>query len=172
MVIYLVMEKYMKEDIIKRSGYIALGSRLIRVGEQLRAESQKIIDKHDIQIQGYQHFLLVALVENGPLAIGDLAEVVGVSQPGVTRSIGQLKKQGYVEIQLSETDKRMRIVALTPLGHKVYQEAKDVTWPQIDYCLTQLLSGQNGPFMEQLDHLEKALDDGSLIAQLMERRDG
>ena len=158
----------MKDDIIKRSGYIALGSRLIRLGEQLRAESQKIIDKHDIQIQGYQHFLLVALVENGPLTIGDLAEVVGVSQPGVTRSIGQLKKQGYVEIQLSETDKRMRIVALTPLGHKVYQEAKDVTWSKIDHCLTQLFSDQSGPFLNQLEHLEKAIKDGTLIAHIEE----
>lgn len=162
----------MKEDIIKRSGYVALGSRLIRLGEQLRIESQKIIDEHGIQIQGYQHFLLVALMENGPLSIGDLADVVGVSQPGVTRSIGQLKRQGYVEVKSSEADKRIRMVALTSLGRKVYQEAKDVTWPIVDDCLTQIFSEQSGPFLDQLEHLEQALSDGAMFSSFKERKGG
>ena len=158
----------MQEDIIKRSGYVALGSRLIRAGEQLRAETQKLLDKHDIQIQGYQHFILVALVENGPLSIGDLAETIGVSQPGITRSIGQLNRQGYVEIEKSDADKRVRTVALTALGYSIYEAAKDVTWSKIDHCLTQLFSDQSGPFLTQLEHLEKAIEDGTLIAHIEE----
>lgn len=147
----------MVEDIVRRKGYLTLGSRMRRIGERLQAEVQQLMDERNVPIQSSQYPLLGALDENGPLAIGDLAEALGVSQPGVTRNAGLLAKQGIVTISRGRKDQRTRIVALTDAGRAVVRDGHERVWPQVQSCLAEILAGQAGSLLDQLDILEDEL---------------
>ncbi len=161
----------MVDDIVRRKGYLTLGSRMRRIGEKLQAEVQQLMDEQDMPIQANQYPLLTALYENGPLPVGDLAEALGVSQPGVTRNVGQLAKQGIVSVQRGAKDQRKTVVALTDPGRSLVESGQKDVWPKIETCLADILSGQSGPLLEQLDSLEDALKEMS-FAHRIAKTDG
>ena len=158
----------MVEDFVRRKGYLTLGSRMKRIGERLQAEVQQLIDGESVAIQSSQYPLLAVLDENGPLSVGEVAEALGVSQPGITRTVGQLVKLGAVSMGRGKQDARTKIVALTEMGQQIVQQGQRRFWPQIESCLADILAGQSGPLLEQLDILEDALRDRPLSRRVSE----
>lgn len=165
-------EADMVEDIVRGKGYLTLGSRMRRIGELLQAQVQQIIDERNLPIQANQYPLLAAIDENGPLAVGDLADALGVSQPGVTRSVGQLAKQGIVAVSRGKQDQRTKIVALTDKGRTIVQDGRNHVWPHVEACLADILSSQSGPMLGQLDALEDGLRQVSLLERVVRLKDG
>lgn len=156
----------MVEDIVRRKGHLTLGSRLRRIGEQLQAETQSVMAAHGVPIQASQYPIIAAIDENGPLSIGDLAEALGVSQPGITRSVGQLASQGVVTVRRGRKDQRTRLVDLTDLGWDLVRQGRAEVWPQIESCVASMLAGRSGPLLDQLDHLEDALRQASFTQRI------
>ena len=121
----------MNDDIVRRKGYLALGSRLKRISEHLQAEVQSLMDQNDVPVQAFQYPLLTSLDENGPMDIGNLAKTLGVSQPGVTRNVSQLAQQGFVVLSKGKKDKRQRIVSLSDTGRNVVDQGRStIYWKQ------------------------------------------
>ncbi|TJX41827.1 MAG: MarR family transcriptional regulator, partial [Mesorhizobium sp.] len=84
------------DDIIRSLGFLCLGSRFKRIGEQLQADTQRVLDELEVRVQSSQYPLLAALDRLGPLPVGELAQSVGIAQPGVTRSVALLAELGLV----------------------------------------------------------------------------
>ncbi len=162
----------MTNDIVRKKGYLTLGSRLKRIGERLQADVQHLLNQRDIPIQSGQYPLLVTLEEVGPLAVGDLAIALGVSQPGITRSVGQLARQNLVTIQRGKEDQRTKTVALTKQGQTIVTDGRNHIWPHIETSLGEILSGQSGTLIEQLNMLEDALDESSLPQRIFRKNSG
>ncbi|MFG3113027.1 MarR family winged helix-turn-helix transcriptional regulator [Streptomyces sp. NPDC048197] len=67
-------------------------------------------------------WLLMALEDSGGACrVGDLAELLMVEPPHVTRQIGQLEAQDLVERTQDSLDRRARKVAITPHGKAILQ---------------------------------------------------
>jgi DNA-binding MarR family transcriptional regulator len=162
----------MINDIVRKKGYLTLGSRLKRMGERLQADVQQLLNQRDIPIQSSQYPLLVTLEEHGPLAVGDLAVALGVSQPGITRSVGQLARQNLVTIQRGKEDQRTKTVALTKKGKTIVTDGRSHIWPHIEASLGEILSGHSGTLIEQLDILEDALDKYSMPERILNAKNG
>lgn len=56
--------------------------------------------------------------ESGPLRVSDLAELLGIDTPGVTRKVQQLERLGYVTSETDPDDKRAKRISLTRSGEK------------------------------------------------------
>ncbi|MBM2710287.1 MarR family transcriptional regulator [Mesorhizobium caraganae] len=153
------------EDIIRSLGYLTLGSRLKRIGEQLQADTQRMLDGLEVPVQSSQYPLLAALDRLGPLPVGELAQSLGITQPGVTRSVALLTELGLVEVVQSDGDQRRRMVSLTGNGQRLVSRAKRDVWPRIENAVADLCRGLTGPLLEQLS----AIEDG-LAAAPLERR--
>jgi DNA-binding MarR family transcriptional regulator len=156
----------MVDDFVRGKGHLTLGSRMKRIGERLQSETQQLMIAQSIPIPASQYPLLASLDEYGPLAIGDLADALGVSQPGITRSVGQLVRQRLVSIRRGKKDQRTKLVALTELGRGLVQNGRRDIWPQIEHCLADILSGRTGTLLEQLDILEDALNESSFSQRI------
>ncbi|MCQ4633175.1 MarR family transcriptional regulator [Shinella sp. CPCC 100929] len=63
-----------------------------------------------------QDGVILALSEEGGLTAGALATRLGVKAPTMTRTIGRLEAQGFVERRPDETDGRLTVVHLTESG--------------------------------------------------------
>ncbi|MBZ9989590.1 MarR family transcriptional regulator [Mesorhizobium sp. BH1-1-5] len=145
------------EDVLRSLGFLCLGSRMKRIGEQLQADTQRVLDRLDVRIQSSQYPLLAALDRLGPLPVGELAQSLGVAQPGVTRSAALLAELGLVEVNPSNDDQRRRIVSLSRNGRRLVDQAKRDIWPSIENAVADLCADLSGPLLGQLSAIEDRL---------------
>ncbi len=147
-------------DVVAAMGPAFLGSRLKRLGERMQAGAVEIIAEAGLPIVPAQVPVLTAL-RSGPLAIGQIAEAVGASQPGVSRIVGQLEKLGLVAAGRGR-DQRERLVGLSDAGQRAVETLAREVWPRVGTAAEQLYAELSGPFLVQLGRIERALQQASL----------
>ena len=156
---------YMIEDIVKELGYLALGTRLKRLGERLQAQSQFALERADIDLPASHFPLLAALDRLGTLNVGELTEAVGMSQPGVTRMLDKLAAEGLVQSTQSLADRRVRTIELTKSGRQLVSKAKRVVWPAVEAAVADACAGPARTLLPVLAALEEALKKSPLSAR-------
>ncbi len=155
----------MVEDVVRELGFLPLGTRLKRIGERLQADTQRIMDEMGVPLQASHYPFLAALDRLGPITVGELAEAVGITQPGATRVVSQLVKLGVVKARQTAEDQRRKIVSLTAKGQRLVDDSKRDVWPRIERAVADLCGELSGPLLEQLAAME---DD--LAARPLDRR--
>jgi DNA-binding MarR family transcriptional regulator/GNAT superfamily N-acetyltransferase len=142
-------------DVIRDQGIGFLGSRLKRLGERMQAGAARVTADAGLPVQP-AHMAFLAALEGEALTVGQLVQAIGISQPGVTRAVGQLVELGVVRSEQGE-DQRQRTISLTPAGEAVLARAKLQVWPQVEDAVRMLLSEEAEGFMAQIARLETAL---------------
>lgn len=163
----------MVEDVVRRLGHLTLGTRLKRLGERLQSQTQRILDAHELPIQTAQFPFLAAVDRLGPLTVGELAEAVGMTQPGATRALAQLAEEGFVEITSASDDQRRKRVTLTRQGKRLVEIGKRDVWPVIEAAVKDACRKLSGPLIEQLAALEDGIGEQPLdrrAAEIQARR--
>jgi DNA-binding MarR family transcriptional regulator len=153
------------EDVVRSYGHLTLGTRLKRLGERLQAHTQRILDAHELPIQTAQFPFLAAIDRLGPLTVGELAEAVGMTQPGATRTLAQLAEAGLVDIAQASDDQRRKSVSLTRQGQRLVDLGKRDVWPLIEAAVRETCRKASGSLLDQLAAIEDAL-----AAQPLDRR--
>ncbi len=147
----------MTDDLIRSLGYLTLGSRLKRLGEQLQGDVARLSQDLGLPVQAGHYLILAALDQSGPLTIGRLAQTIGVSQPAVTRSVAGLLEQCLVEPIANPGDLRQRTIALTASGAVFVSHVKHVVWPAIEAAVRLLCQDLSGSLLDQITGMETAL---------------
>lgn len=142
-------------DVIRDMGAGFLGSRLKRLGERMQAGAARVITGAGLEVQPAHMPLLVAL-DSRALTIGQLVQAVGISQPGVTRGVGQLVDMGLVRAETG-SDQRHRTISLTDDGAAAIARAKLFVWPQVTEAVDRLLAGRSDELLAILADVEDAL---------------
>lgn len=144
-------------DIVKGLGYLALGTRLKRLGERLQSQTQVLLEEAAITLPASYFPFLAALDRLGSASVGDLTEAVGISQPGVTRVLDKLEEDGLVQSRHHTDDRRVRTVALSRSGQQLVTRTKHAVWPIIEAAVADACSSTAGSLLGQLTALEEAL---------------
>ena len=152
----------MVEDVVRQLGHLTLGTRFKRIGERLQSQTQRILDAHEVPIQAAQFPFLAAVDRLGPLTVGELAEAVGMTQPGATRALAQLAEEGFVEITNASDDQRRKLVTLTRQGKRLVETGKRDVWPVIDMVVKDACRKLSGSLLEQLAALEDGIGEEPL----------
>lgn len=147
-------------DIVAEMGPAFLGTRLKRLGERMQASAALVVSDAGLPLQP-GHMSVLAALRTGPLSIGRIAELCGSSQPGVTRTVGQMADIGLVT-DAPAPDQRSRIVMLTPAGQEVARRTAQDVWPRVGQAAEQLLALAGGDFLNQLAAIEAALAQSSI----------
>jgi DNA-binding MarR family transcriptional regulator len=145
------------EDVVKSLGYLALGTRLKRLGERLQAQTQAVLGQAELDLPSGHFPVLAALDRLGNLNVGELTEALGVSQPGVTRLLDKLQAEGLVQSAQSEDDRRVRTIELTKAGRQLVLRAKRTVWPKIEAAVADACAGPAETLLPALAALEEAL---------------
>lgn len=145
----------MTADILSDLGPIFLGSRLKRLAERLQAGAARVVTDAGLPMQP-AHMPLLAALDRGPLTVGQLAEAVGTSQPGVTRTAGQLIEMGLIQSS-SGADQRQHTLSLTAAGKAAMARTKLLLWPRIEIAVREICDGLSGPLLDQIAAIETAL---------------
>src|SRR5215469_13413462 len=145
----------MVTDVVRELGYLALGTRLKRIGARLQAQAQALLDEGGVSLPASHFPMLAALARLGPLGVGELAQALGVSQPAVTRMLRRLEAEGLVQSQTTSTDRRVRPIALTRAGRQLIHRSGQLIWPRIEAAVADACSQTQG-LLAQLAALEAA----------------
>jgi len=95
-------------DAIAGLGYLALGTRLKRLAEQLQAGVAEVLGETGEAVQPGQLPLLVAIEEGGGLTVTQLVDAIAVSQPAISRMLEGLRRSGLVVMDADAEDARVR----------------------------------------------------------------
>jgi DNA-binding MarR family transcriptional regulator len=152
-----------RRDVLEDLGYLFLGSRLKRLAERLQADAAKIIAAAGLPIQPAQTPLLAALDRYGSLTVTEAVDVLGVSQPAVTRTLTSLVELGLIEATREATDQRQKTLTLTKAGRAVMTKAHRDAWPAIEAAATRLCNDLTGGLLDQIGAVEARLDHRSLF---------
>jgi len=144
-------------DFVKELGYLTLGTRLKRLGERLQSQTQVLLDAERTDLPASYYPILAALDRLGAANVGELAEAVGFSQPGVTRMLGKLEGAGLVRSVESVDDRRVRSVELSQAGLRLVSKSKRAVWPMIEAAVADACDGQAKSLLAALSALEEAL---------------
>ena len=103
----------------KKKGHEAVSGAGLAAAVVNAARSMRTVLSRNLLATGLyagQDGVILALAEEGGLTAGALAARLGVKAPTMTRTIGRLEAQGFVERRPDETDGRLTVVHLTEAG--------------------------------------------------------
>lgn len=102
---------------------------------------------------GQEGVVLLLAQENG-MPTGLLAQKLGVKAPTMTRTIGRMEAQGFLERKGSDTDARLTRVYLTPMG----QATVERIFTANEAAERQATKGMSGKDVKQLLKLLAIMD--------------
>lgn len=149
-------------DIVRDLGHLTLGTRLKRLGERLQAQTEVLLGEAGIGLPASHCPLLAALDRLGALSVGELAQAVGISQPGISRMLENLQSDGLVASRRPAGDKRLRAVELTKAGRELISRSKRLAWPKVGAAVADACASGSGSLLAQLSALEEALAEAPL----------
>ncbi len=121
------------------------------------ARSMRTALSHSLAESGLyagQDGVILALAQEGSLTPGQIAQKLGVKAPTMTRTIGRMEAQGFVERSGDEEDGRVTLVKLTEAGLKSVDHIND----SIATCSERAISGFSAKDIRNVVRLLKAID--------------
>ena len=147
-------------DVVADEGAVMLGSRLKRLAERLQSGAERVAVDCGLPTQPSQMPLLAALYRAGPMSIGEAVEMLGISQPAVTRILTRLVEMGLVETMRDDRDQRSKTMALTAAGRETMDLASATMWPRLRMAVNELCDVP--ALLTQVEAIERALAERPL----------
>ena len=95
---------------------------------KIAREHRKTVEKRicSLGIHPSQHHFLMYIAKNGACTQNSIAEAMEISAATVAVSLKKLEKGGYIEKQISQSDCRSKLIALTAKGEDVVEQSKEM----------------------------------------------
>lgn len=121
------------------------------------ARSMRTALSHSLSESGLyagQDGVILALAQEGSLTPGQIAQKLGVKAPTMTRTIGRMEAQGFVERSSDDDDGRVTLVKLTEAGLKSVDHINH----SIAHCGATAVDGLSAKDIRNVIKLLKAID--------------
>jgi DNA-binding MarR family transcriptional regulator len=118
-----------------------------------------VYDKHllPIGLQASQMAVLWAVAGLGGSPIKTIAQRIAMGETSLLRNLRVLERQGWIAIEIDETDRRQRLVSLTKAGEAVFAKALP-RWERAQQEIAAVLEkGRVGEFNTRLLKLTRAV---------------
>lgn len=93
-------------------------------GYALNDEVQRRLHAAGFEGLRFSHGFLVQHLVAGERTVGELAELMGVTQQAVSKTVGELETLGYLDRRARAGDARVRLVALTQKGRRAIETVR------------------------------------------------
>ncbi|WP_320198149.1 MarR family winged helix-turn-helix transcriptional regulator [Agrobacterium sp. rho-13.3] len=121
------------------------------------ARSMRTVLSHNLATSGLyagQDGVILALAQEGSMTPGQIAQKLGVKAPTMTRTIGRMEAQGFVERSAGEGDGRLTMVKLTDAGLKSVEHIN----ASIADCGARAVDGLSAKDVKTVVKLLRAID--------------
>ncbi|RZF60548.1 MarR family transcriptional regulator [Sphingomonas populi] len=157
------------DDFNRNAGSSTLGARLRRLSEQIDRDATRVYAARGIVFEQRWFGPLNQIVQNGPMAIGEIAEKLRITHVSVSQAARSLEAAGLIASYADAADGRRRLLALTSEGQARVRELAPI-WAAFDTAATAL-DEEAGSVVPALNRLDDALADLSLFDRVSELLD-
>ncbi len=105
----------------------------------------------------WAQFGLLSLLYQRRLDLTTLAHEWGVSAPSMSKMVNLLVKRGWIAREPDLTDRRRKLLSLTPTGHQVHERVREAVRKNLACSLDRLNGEQQAQIVSSLDLLVRTL---------------
>ena len=156
-------------DYVTEKGAAAFGTRLRRISERLDRDVRELYRLHGHDFEPSWFPVFVALAEEGPMSVGDLAERMRISHAAVSQIRGKLTRARLVVARADVADHRRQLLQLTARGRALAERLAPL-WAAIARTTDAICRAHAPRLLQELDALETALDESSLLERVAPKR--
>ncbi len=154
----------MAQDVLADLGFLFLGSRMKRLAERMQGDATKIFEAngHGRLLPAF-NVVMATLDRQGSATVCELADLIGVSQPAITRTVSAMAENGLVMLSTHDVDQRVKIVRLTEDGRRLIAHLKVTAWREIGEAARNLCADAgSADLLDRLGTLETRLAETPL----------
>lgn len=156
-------------DLFKKTGKMALGSRLRLLTAKVTEDAAQIYSLYDVEFSPKWFPVYFVLSEEGENTITEIANQIGHSQPSVTKIIQEMTLAGLVKENLKSNDKRRNVVGLTKKG-KILSEKIRIQSADVDAAIEDITSEATYNLWEAIEEWDFLLEQKSLYRRVQEQK--
>lgn len=149
------------KNIIDDAGILAIGTRLLRIHDLLRADGNSFYKTLGIEFETKWFPVIYVLSIKSPLGIMELAQQIGLSHPALIALLKELEKRGLVDSLKDARDERKRNMFLTKKGSDLVFQLRPI-WTIIESVLLDLTENTNN-LLKALNETEEKLKESSFL---------
>jgi DNA-binding MarR family transcriptional regulator len=113
--------------------------RIVQVHDRITHRVDSVLHlEHGLSLTGFEALRRIAAAPGERASMGEVAEAVGLSRPGVTSTVGRLVAEGLVVRERADGDRRLLHAKLTPAGRQRVDEAARTHDDLVAHLLTLL----------------------------------
>ena len=155
------------QDVIEQLGALALASRLKRLSDGFFQDAVRFYKEVDIDFEPRWFPVYAALSRTDEMSIMDLAAVLGITHPAVNQIAGEMIKKGLVSGRKCKTDRRKRLLSLTPKGREL-QPKLEAFWDDVHHAAQELICSTGYDVMDVIARLEQGLKTKDFYTRVQE----
>ncbi|MGE9310193.1 bifunctional helix-turn-helix transcriptional regulator/GNAT family N-acetyltransferase [Niabella sp. CJ426] len=156
-------------NIFDKTGKMAIGSRLRLLTAKITDDASKIYELYNVDFSPKWFPVFFVLSEEGAKTITEIAELIGHSQPSVTKIIKEMARAGLVKDNLKSNDKRKNVAGLTEKGKKLAEQTK-VQNADVAEAVENLMMEASHNLWEAIAEWEFLLEQKSLFKRVQEQK--
>jgi DNA-binding MarR family transcriptional regulator len=145
-------------DAIQQRGSGAFGTRLRRLSERLDRQVEALYRAHDVGFETRWFPVVALLNEHGPLSVGELAALIGITHAAVSQVRRDLIRHRLVRAKADPADRRRQILTLTPKGEALCRKLQPL-WRAVAQATDAMLTEAAPDFLEQFSRVEAAIEN-------------
>ncbi|EPG74493.1 transcriptional regulator, BlaI/MecI/CopY family [Leptospira fainei serovar Hurstbridge str. BUT 6] len=134
-----------------------LGFNLNRVAVLFRRELIRALKDYHLSPEQWQ--VLATLWSKGPLTQRQIIDVTLQDAPSTSKMIRRMIQRGYVDLSISEEDRRVTLIKLTKLGESYKKEVPRKLVNHFESLLKNYPQKNREILLFQLKELRKVLND-------------
>ncbi|MFN4284955.1 MAG: MarR family winged helix-turn-helix transcriptional regulator [Lacibacter sp.] len=124
-------------ELYQQAGFLLFGTRLRRLSELFLSDVKKVYRRQRIRFEPAWFPVFYLLSRDGQVTIRSIADALCISHPAASQLVSTLQQKKLVQVGVSVTDARQRVVRLTPRGQQLLQQVLPV-WHAMQAAMEEL----------------------------------
>lgn len=159
----------MVTDFFIRTGKLALGTRLRRLGEQFMEDAAKVLEMYGVSINPKWFPVFYVLSEADHLSITEIARQIGHTHPSVSQIVKEMQRKGIIVCEKSKEDARVNIVRLSDLGWEMNQRMQ-IQYLDVREAVEEVLDETRHDLWKAMEEIEYVLSKKDFFTRVYEKR--
>ncbi|GAB4034790.1 MarR family winged helix-turn-helix transcriptional regulator [Spirosoma jeollabukense] len=155
-------------DFMADMAELALASRLRRLSDTYWQGVTAIYRQSGLDFDVRWATIFVLIARQGPVAVMEIAERLGITHPAVIQVINELEKHGLVVSAKSEQDGRKRLLTLSETGQAMLPQLQPL-WDAFIAVNQDMLARQRHNLLTSLQEMEAQLAEKAFFDRIQEQ---
>lgn len=155
-------------DFMADMAELALASRLRRLSDAYWQAVTAVYRQSGVDFDVRWATIFVLVARQGPVAVMEIAERLGITHPAVIQVINELEKHGLVTSAKSEQDGRKRLLSLSESGQAMLPKLQPL-WEAIITVNKSMLGQQMHNLLLSLEDMEGQLAERGFFDRIQDQ---